>query len=379
MVKINQVLKFLSSINPNLTPARVCFNNYLSYFCDANDTLTRPILESFFSHSMDYAHWIQNRANLTQEIKAILEGVQKLAPLEIDFSQIRWPQEIQVLEVESSNDWVELVQNYVKSQITTEAKFRLIHEESIKRLIVIILQADGAIEVRQFDRKFIINNGQLTPLKKEICLYYTAELELNPARKQMIEVAPFVTAQFKVSGEKMTGCLLRGYLGQKFFELRGEPMTAYPKLFYSVKRIESFFIDRGTDSFYNGLVQSLERTNALVRVNDPEAIRDSLNTLSQAQNAIEYVFMGDKLLNLLVRDLQHNLQNRRPVQGIVAAVEAPLSTVTEALTWAKSNQSDLSPLRNQANPPTSISASPMNRNSLNRQPMVRSLELDSTN
>jgi len=307
MLKVGALIKYLSENNPQATPARLTFYHYLSNLAEPETLVTTELLESFFATCLDYAHWQQNRGQLSQEIREFLQD-------HMDLEGIKWPEETQVVELESVSDFTDALQAYLNTVYKKGEKYRLIVEAD-KRILAVVLNADHSICVRTFDRKMMIRHGQLEPLKKDLALYYTPDLELDPTHTHRVEIAPFVVAQFQLGSEGLQGSLVRGYLCQKFFALQGENIASYPKLFYTIKKTEQYFINRQTDPFYQQIVSGLERTIENVRLGDPEAIQESMDVLAQAQNAIDYVFTSDKLLNLLVRDLQHTLAQRRNVES----------------------------------------------------------------
>jgi hypothetical protein len=264
---------------------------------------------------LDFAHWQQNRSQLGNDIQQTLNAFAETAESTLDFAGIHWPQDMQIVEIEHLSDLTDVVQCYLNSIYKKNQKYRLLLDND-KKLFAVVLQADQSVCVRYFDKKMLIRHGQLEPLKKDSCLYYTPELELDPTRIQKLEIAPFVTAQFKIADQEtpengLRGALVRGYVCQKLFDLKGESLSAHPKLFYAVKRMEQHFINRQTDSFYQDNISALERAHEMVKTGDPEAIEEAMDVLAQAQTAFEYVFAGDKLLSLLIRDLQHTLALRK--------------------------------------------------------------------
>jgi hypothetical protein len=303
MLKVGTLIKYLSENNPQETPARLTFFNYLLHLTDAAALLTSELVETFFASCLDYTHWQQNRLQLGNEIQQLLQEA-------VDLAQVKWPQDTQVVDLENIKDLTDALQFYLNATHKKGEKYRLI-PESDKKMLAIVLMPDQSLCVRSFDSKMLIRHGQLEPLKKDLCLYYTPDLDLDPEQIQKLEIAPFVTAQFQVSSDMIKGCLVKGYVNQKFFDLNGPGLSAYPKLFYAIKRLEQHFINRETDSFYQEMVSGLERVNEMAKLGDPEAVQESMDVMARAQNALEYVFTGDKLLNLLIRDLQHTLALRK--------------------------------------------------------------------
>lgn len=309
MVTVGQLLKMISVMNPQLSPARLTFFNYLSHFHSPDDILTDDILNGFFEYVLDYAHWQQNKNSLGQEIHNLLKNYCHQYQVSMELSHVHWPQQTQIVDVESTQDLTDALQLYLKSQCRKGERYKLVVDQN-KKILGIILNNDGSLIVKQFDKRMTIRNGFLEPLRQNLNLYYNSDLELDFTKVHRWEVSPFITAQFQIQSKKVTGALMRGYICQRFFELRASELSAYPKLFYSVKRAEQFFVNRQTDEFYQEITSALERAIQLVKLDDPDGAQVAMDSLVKAQNAIDYVFTGDKLLGLLIRDLQHTMAQR---------------------------------------------------------------------
>ena len=302
MLKVEALIKYLSENNPQETVVRFAFFNYLNNLTTPETLVTAELVESFFSICLDYAHWQQNREQLGNEIMELLGD-------HLDPSEVKWPQQVQVIELENLTDATDALQGYLNSIYKKGEKYRLILEGE-KKILAIVLNADQSISVRSFDRKMVIRHGQLEPLKKDLILHYTSNLELDPDQVQRLEIGPFVIAQFTANESGVIGGLVRGYQHQKFFDLNGADLGTYPKLFYSIKRIEQYFLQRQSDPFYQENVSALEKTIEKMRLYELDDVQEAMDVMARAQNVLEYVFTGDKLLTLLIRDLQHTLAQR---------------------------------------------------------------------
>lgn len=316
MLKVGQLLKFVSDLNPQNTPTRLSFFNFLRGFPHPDDVLTPELIEMFFNYCMDYPHWASNKQQLGHEVQFLLENFNGFYQQKFDLNPIRFPQSVQLIEIEHFSDLVDAVGSYLKTQCAEGEKFRILPDQN-KRAVAIILREDKSLEVRTFDRKFTIRDGLLEPLRKDLVLYYNSDLELSSQHTHKIEVAPYITAQFRVAGDKVTGALLRGYVFQKLLEMKNEPLQEQTRLLFPIKRLEQFFVDRRTDPYYQDLVSQLERTCALIQQGDSEALKWSSIVLSKAETAVDNVFLGDKLMTLLARDLRHAIAeyNRKNISS----------------------------------------------------------------
>lgn len=312
MLKVGQLIRFVAGLNPQNTPAKLSFYNFLRGFPHPDEELTPELIDLFFIYCMDYPHWASNKNQLSNEVQYLLENFNSFYQQNFDLSKIRFPQSMQLLEIERPADLEDVLTIYLKRQYGEQEKFRLINDQN-KRMIAVVLHEDKSLAVRVYDKKFTIRDGHLEPLRKDLALYYNEHLELSPDHKQKIEVAPYIVAEFRVKNDKVDGCLLRGYVYQKLIEFKGESLKEQTRLLFPIKRLEQFFVDRRTDPYYQDLTSQLERTLALIQQGDQEALKWSTILLTQAETALENVFTGDKLLTLLVRDLRHTSDSTRKI------------------------------------------------------------------
>ncbi len=313
MQNVGAVLKYISSQKFQLSPGLLTFHNYLQHLCDESETWSPSILTHFFNDCLQYPHWVQNKNSLSQDIQEALEQHQIQSQTDLGLEHVRWPAHCQVIEVESKKDYLDLINSYLTFQYQkTGSKFRLLLENE-KMIYAIILHNDGSLSVRQFDRKFTVREGHLEPLRTDLEIHYDNQLNLEPSLVQKIEVAPFVTCRFVGDAEgRVSATLVRGYICQKFHEFKAAPIESYPRLFYTLKRMEQTFLRRDSDPFYLQLTQELERTLNLLRLGEPLDATTITDLRVRSQNALEYVFHGDKLLRLLLRDLEHQMAQNAP-------------------------------------------------------------------
>jgi hypothetical protein len=317
MAQIGQLLKYVSMLNPQTSPVRLALYNFLNHFYRAEQKLNAGVFNTFFSHALEYPHWQQNRSNFGKEIQQLTENLMmNLEPAEAQLmkvAEIQWPHDMQIIEIENFIDFSESIHNFLSIEHSNGEKFRLISDQQ-KKLVAVVLFPDGNVRVRSFDKKMTIRNGVLGPLRKDLALNYTPNLELSEVVPHKLELGPYTCAQFEVIAGEVVGSAVRGYLFQKFQDFRGGSLRDHLKLFYSIKRYEQFYVNRGTDGFYLELTQSIERASNLLKLGSMEVSDEIPQILTQAETALEQVFVGDKLLSLLVRDLQNLWQNKKKSQ-----------------------------------------------------------------
>lgn len=304
MATVGDFLKFLSSPQNQMSPVALTYKNYFQYLFDPQEELEADALQSFFDSALTYPHWQQNKKDLTIESRALLEnffGDQGSLVLQA----LDWPDEQQVIEIEKSTTALEILSNYWTFRLKREgSQFRLL-ETNDKMFLTLILQPDQRLTVRQYDNRFVVRNGHLEPLRRDLMLVYTSDLELDPHVMHKFEMSPFTVARFYREIEGIHGNTTRGYIFQHLQNFHGQALEQFPRLFFALKRIEQHFIRRETDPYYMSLVESLERLLHWMRLGEPVAPQLLHESFLRAQTALEEVFHGDKMLTLLLRDLEH--------------------------------------------------------------------------
>ncbi len=318
MPTIGQLLKYLTILNPQGHPVRMALYNYMTNMQRSDQLLTAEVLNTFFNHALEYPHWSQDRKNFGQEAAQIIE--QLLQQIEsntsLDLSAVIWPQQMQIIDIENFSDFTETVHAYLTKIYTDGEKFRLVSDQQ-KKLIAVVLFPNGKIQVRIFDRKMTLREGLLQPLKLDISLTYQSGLELFEGAPQKLDLGSYTYAQFEMIDDQVVGSAVRGYLFQKYQDFRGGGLRDNLKLFYPVKRLEQYFVDRRTDTFYLELMEAIETTSNLLKMRDPSALKNTPAILAHAEAAFEQVFVGDKLLGLLIRDLQNLWHSKQTPQKFV--------------------------------------------------------------
>ena len=333
MLTAGQVLKLVSH-QGGQNPTAV-FLNWLAYAGQADQLLTPEILNNFFQDALEYPHWQQNRRALADEIRRLVESLCKHEEVLFDFSEVLWPTLIEVIEIQNLKNWVDAVNAFLTSQCRGGERFRIVHDEALQRLIAIVLFPQGHLQIREFTKKFFIREGQLAPLREDLLLHFTQDLELEEDCVQKISTGSFTSTRFILRNQKLFGATVRGLSFQTQHSLEGQEMAEVAKLFYTIKRLEQHFVKRDSNPFYLQTIESLEHCIRMLRLKDEEFIRKAPEILAQSQNAHDYVFVGDKLLGLLLRDLQHTMSepSNPKSEALTTAVKQK-----EEIAWNPKNQ-----------------------------------------
>lgn len=314
MIKVSHLVKFVQELKPQSTPTRLTFFNYIKNLCDPEERLIPEHIDDFFLAAIDYAHWYSHRSQLGHEVELLLTNFNSYFQNQFPIHLVRFPQTLQIIEIEQNQDWQELVADYLRRICTPHDRSRVM-VDSLKRGVGIILRQDESLEVRFFDRKFILCQGQLEPLRKDHVLYYDSNLELSSAHTHKFDLAPQMTVQLEMKNQLATGSIVRGYFFQKLQGFENAALQTVPKLFSQLKKLEQLFITPGTDSYYLDLKSQLETTISQLVVGNPEAKEWATYLLSQAETASREIYTDDKTLERLVRDLRSHLPKEAQENG----------------------------------------------------------------
>ncbi len=304
-MKISQLLKYIADLNPQNTPARLAFYNFLRHFLFPTDELTPQVFNSFFSYALEYPHWESNKISLGKEVQLLMESFVRFNKAEFDFSTIHFPQTLQVVDIQSHADLIAVTHNYAKSILLQDEKFRIIPDQG-RRVLLVILKPDQSVDVMTFDKKFTIRNGTLEPLRQDIKLSYNSHLELKENTIHRLEIAPYLMAQFTIIEGRPKGCLLRGYVFQKYQELNNLLLEEQIKVFHPLKKLEQLYIDKQSDPYYLDLIGQLSEALQFTGKSEGDLVTEKIakRALDRAEMAYKDIFLGDKTLSELIKDLK---------------------------------------------------------------------------
>ena len=336
MLKIAPLLKYLSAQKEPPTLLLAAFQNYLRSLYSGEDLLTPHHVQTFVYDALDYPHWQQNRSLFTKELIPELKRAADHFQTSFNFEEVEWPLDLQIIELQSTHHWSEVLGAYLHTQQPGQGQFRLVHDSKNQRMLAVTLSHDGLLSVRLFDRRFIIRHGALTPLREDLSLHYDSHLELRGLQPQKLEVGShnlchFIAERHSEGPARYLGGSTRGYLFQPLGLIETEHLEEVPRLFYSVKRVERFFTRRETDPFYQGLLRQLERAIKLGQLGDEISLNAGTDVLARAQAALDFVFDDDKLLMSLIREYQQVLAGHPQVGRLGKAVPATSNLLEDRL------------------------------------------------
>jgi hypothetical protein len=305
MAHVTALAQHILTLEPDKDAARLCLYHYLKNLCEATEQVDSDLINRFYSRALVFNHWQQNKSSLIQETNAILQHYQDTHGIQLPLAGIAID-EIQVLQAENIRTLELVTQRHLEKHASPYDQIRILPLDG-ERVVAICLQADRGLRVTVFPRALAIREGELVPLTPEFTLFYSTELQLHPAMTHQIEVGPHAAARFRIGSDGIQGSFVRGYTFQKFGQMNGGGLHRYPVLFYPLKRLEQFFVNRKSDPMYTELTNLLEKALELISAGHPEAMKFAEAALDRGRLALEHIFPDDKLVRLLINNLEKTL------------------------------------------------------------------------
>ena len=314
---------------PTVDAARLAFYHFLKNMCEAGEPLSTATLDRFFRRAMTHGHWVENKGALFNEVANSLQHFSNQHAEPVPLPPFTTAEDLQVVRAESFRTLERVVEDWIQNHQGPTDQVKILQDRSGSsrspvddKLIVCRLTLDRALSVHVFDRLLCLRDGRLEPLTDDMAVYYTPDLTLDPNRTSQIEMAPHTVARFKNELQSpshtggIRGVAVRGFTFQKTAAFEGGDLHRHPALFYPLKRIEQFFVNRTTDPMYIELTGLLEKASDLLTQKHPESLRFAEAAMERGRLAFEQVFVEDRFLRLLLENLERALQlERRPLSS----------------------------------------------------------------
>ncbi|MCM2281919.1 MAG: hypothetical protein NDI61_08755 [Bdellovibrionaceae bacterium] len=346
MMDVTGFAQHLLSQEPAKNAARLSLYHYLKNMCEAGDAVTPSLLNAFYARALTFTHWQNNKASLFAEVQATITSYADAHP-EIaaqvlpELAKAWTAQDIQVVTLESQASLVAMLVRTLETELGPTEQFR-VFPEGRETAVTIVMGQDKRLRVSHVHPLAKIHDGKLSPLCRDYTLTYGPDLLLEPGQLQQLDIGDHTAARFRFTNDGCKGSLLRGYTFQRYAVMDGGSLHRYPSLFYPLKRLEQFFIHRKSDPMYIELTGILEKASELLTQGHPEGIKFGSQALERGKLAFENIFPDDKLVRLLINNLEKTLaleaarreRSQRPLENENFNLAESHSTSPSAKEWA---------------------------------------------
>lgn len=312
-MSVTQLAQFLLRLDPPKNLARLAFYHYVKNWIEPQSPLNLQHLDEFFDRCLSFDYWQNHRTQLGETIVEDLKSFYAQEKPPFDLNQIILPQNRQIIFIEQVEEFRQLVTQWGESRkdIGDQIKVMPVGDN---QLMILHLLGRGGLDVRVFRNQARIFKGQLLPCPPVTKIHYGPQLDILQ-HKRMLLAGPMMSSfvfEFTEAGVK--GLVTRGHSYQKIETFSGGGVSAYPELFYALKRIEKFFIKPQSDPFYQELISLLEKSYQLISAGEPNAEKLAQTALNKGRLALKNIFPGDKLLLLLITNIEYWLIQRKKAQ-----------------------------------------------------------------
>jgi hypothetical protein len=297
--------KFLYELRPQTHPVKLTLYNFIRNYTDLNATFSPDTILKFYFKALSFEHWQKNNLELAQEVRLVLQKLSQLKNLDETFKKLKHSDQIQILKFFHKSDQLEMIHNYFKNK-KLNYTFKVYSDKGTTAHAVLVFP-HGLVHVYSFDDQAAIINGQLKPLSLDRKLEYTPQLELSATSRHSIQVSRFVEAHFHIQKNQYIGEYIRGYTLQAYKKFEVSSLQEELQLLYAIKKIERFFIDRASEPLYLELIHVLEQTIEFLKKNHPGCIELGQKAYSRGHNALENLFIDDKMIHILLKEIQNLL------------------------------------------------------------------------
>lgn len=310
MASVTQLAQFLLKLNPQNSVARLSFYHWVKNFLDLQLDLQPKMIEQFYDHALQIPYWQNSQKELAETVQNDLITFAHNHPLGFELNDIRHANTWQTLELQQGQDFYQVLRDHGPGKME-ESKRKYLALSPTQILQIHVLD-NGGLDVCVYSNRVKVDGSRLKPLSPLTRLHYNSALELVPGQTQLLQTSHLTWARFQMDDGACHGLLFKGYTFQKADAFMGKVMSQYPELYYALKRLERHFIDLKSDPLYQELVALLEKANAMAASPHPEATRLAETALQKGQLALKNIFPNDKLLTLLVTNLEYRITDGRP-------------------------------------------------------------------
>jgi hypothetical protein len=284
----------------------ITLTNFLNYLCETDESISPILINRFYNRALLFKEWQENFESLHIATSVALRNFCDATGFNFSFSDVIEPGQLQVIPLNHKKVKERLMEKFLESELSISDQYRLFEDRS-GRIVAILRLQNKSIRAITFPDLGALIDGEVVPLCTDFALSYGATLELEPGITQNLQLNSQAHARFRVTGNFIDGAIVRGFNFEPVKILKGTTLIKEAELFYPVKHLEHFFIDRNSDVVYLELISSLSRAIDLVLAHEPEAVPFALEVLQRSRFAWEQIFPDDKPLQVQVQSLERAL------------------------------------------------------------------------
>lgn len=317
MTPVSQFAQYLLKLDPQRNQARFALFNFTKHVIDSNSPFTPEVIQTFYARVLQFDHWRQNSEALSDTVRADLKGYLQQHALGNEseaWLSLRHPDTLQLVDIKLQQDIEDLVMAEHQPRQKSGDQIKALRMDD-GRVMALLLSPSGSLEVKVYPSMALVWGPRLRLVTPTTQLTYSSELELMPHVHQILEGSLMTNHCFHVDAEGTHGLVTRGYTFQKFETFIRAKLSETQDLFSSLKKVERYFINPQSDSYYQEMVSRLERANRLLNTPSMDNLAEAEKALNRGRLCLKNIFPNDRLLTLLVTHLDYGINQRRQNPG----------------------------------------------------------------
>ena len=251
-------------------------------------------------------YWRQHQETFFSQLQALLKSLDDLS---LDKEWIERVSHLQIYPISSQRDLYEVVKKQHTSNIKPDSQWRIL-PDGPHRVVCLHLSSDKNLSVTSYSNYGVIYQGELLPLTDGTSFQYSPKLELCEHHIHILKKAQkgFYFIKKTEDGFYITSLSGKTFAPESFDHIKN--LEELPQVFYGLKRLEQFFIDRSTDPYYKGLVHLLEFQIQYLEKSEKVKLEECRKIYEKVRTVFEAVFQDDKLLMVLLKQLHRQIDQR---------------------------------------------------------------------
>ena len=277
-----------------------------------NKITDEKLILDFVFLCLSLVYWRERREEFFSQMKIFLGPLKTMLDLNTGFCQRLY--NLQICAIDSQSTLYEIVEKQAKETLRSGDRLRILPDGK-KCVISLILSSDGMLSVRSYLSYGLIYDGQIWPLSDGTHLKYSQEMDLLVDHLHILKKNQNDFYFIRKMKDAFSITSLSGitFTPNSFDQVK--TLENHIQVYYHLKRLEQFFIDRSTDPYYKGLIHLLEAQIQHLSRNS-NCVSESIKVYEKVWNIFDRVFQDDKLLSLLLRQLSDKIDQVRILNDV---------------------------------------------------------------
>jgi hypothetical protein len=316
MASVGDFTSYLLGSLKDEESAQVALYHYLKNFYHDESSLTPELMNRFFEESLHLPHWQAKKNQLFIDVTESLSRFFKMERFEsptgsapFNFKELLDLVKMQFIFIHQPSSLHSVVMNHERASLKEGESLRVLLQNDTHALAIKRFQ-NADVVVRTYNNFAKISGHLVLPLAPLEELHYDSHLELRSNATQILRTAPHSQVRFQIKDE-VVARFISGFAFRLSQEITTKSVANEARIFYPLKRLERYYVDRNSDPFYSDLVVSLERAISNTTSEQNPLSGQNHSVFENGQIIFDQIYPDDKTLYLKLRELAKLRSNQK--------------------------------------------------------------------